>query len=129
MAVEETGPSSVPEAPPPESPGVASRNDFASSAALVNDILASRPAGDTPTAATAPVNAAPGVDGASEPSARPSGMAASSDFFASVKTKKLSGRSSGKLSGKVSGKPPKKASGKPFWQKQLALRRSGTGDH
>ncbi len=108
MAVEETGPASVPEAPPPASPDVSGRNDFAASAAMVNDILAARPAGDTPVAATTQANRDRGVAQASDrEGGHPSGMAAGSDFFASAKSKKLSG--------------------KPFWQRQFTLRRSRTG--
>ncbi len=98
------GPSSEVDTPPQTVPDGPPRNDFAASAAMVNDILASRPTGDTVVAPAIPA-AGPGTAQGSEPSdSHPSGRAAGSDFFASTKSKKT------------------------FWQKQFTFRRSRGGD-
>lgn len=72
-------------------------NDFAASAAMVNDILAARPAGERqdPASPEEAVDETPAHD-VSEPSA----TSASSDFFVSARDKKA-----------------------PFWRKELKVRR------
>ena len=106
MVAIESGPLSEVDTPPQTVPDGPPRNDFAASAAMVNDILAARPAGDTGVAATTPaVGAGPGTAHASESAGSyPSGRASGSDFFASTKSKKA------------------------FWQKQFTLRRSRAED-
>jgi hypothetical protein len=92
--------------PPPAVPAAVGRSDFASSAAMVNDILAAGPTIDAehelPAAAVRPQE----PNDSSEPTAGgASGTATSADFFASAKPKH------------------------PFWHLELSFRRSRKGSH
>ena len=110
----------VPEASP--------RSDFAASAAMVNDILATRPSGDTREGTASPAQSEVGLGGIPQPQgSEPIGAPPSSDFFASTKTRNPFSAKSKKPTSAEPRKPSGSDSKKPFWQKQLTIRRSRTG--